>query len=89
MADDPASLFWGMGIDLELTNALTVALGQVDQAAADNGRMVTQVSHTVTVLPGSHPIVQAGFQSMHDHRKPAKGKDYAVVTVTATTISRP
>ena len=89
MSEDPVSLFWGLGIDLELTKALSNALVQADKAAAANGRLITQVSHTVTLMPGGHPTVQAGFRFMHNRTTPEEGRDYTVVTVTATTISRP
>ena len=57
-------LFCGMGIDLQLSNALAHALAQVDQVAAADRRMVTRVCHTVILLRGNHPTVKGVFEAV-------------------------
>lgn len=89
MTDKPVSLFWGIGIDADLTTALNTALNRVDTAAADRGRLVTQVSHTVTIMRGDQPSLLAAATALGIESKPRKSQEYAVVTVTATTISHP
>ncbi|NYJ76550.1 hypothetical protein [Allobranchiibius huperziae] len=89
MPDKPVTLFWGVGLDTDITTALDTALSQVGAAAGDQGRLVTQVSHTATFLRGDQPAVKAAAAALGVRFKPQKNQEYAVVTVTATTISTP
>ncbi|NYJ76494.1 hypothetical protein [Allobranchiibius huperziae] len=89
MPDKTVTLFWGVGLDANITAALNTALNHVDAAAAAQGRLVTQVSHTVTILRGDQPAVKAAATAIGVHSRPQKNQEYAVVTVTATTISTP
>ena len=83
------SLFWGACIDRDIARALQLALVQVNEAATKNHRLVTQISHTVTVLGGRQSATKVTFDAIGDEPSRVTTGEYFLVTVTATTISAP
>lgn len=81
------SLFWAVGLDVNVTRALGTAMSKLDSVAIDNGRLITQISHTTTVLTGSQPALAAVFTRLgHTGRVDRRG-EYFLVTACATTVS--
>lgn len=81
------SLFWAIGLDQDVAKALDVAMSKIDSVALANGRLITQISHTTTVLSGSQPSLKALFTRMGDNRRIDLRGEYIVVTACATTVS--
>lgn len=87
MATNSQSLFWAVGLDVDVTRALATAMSKLDSVAIDSGRLITQISHTTTVLGGSQPSLAAVFKRLEYTGHVNRRGEYFLVTACATTVS--
>lgn len=81
------SLFWAVGVHTNITRALGTAMGKIDETAIAQGRLITQISHTTTVLAGDDPALAAALTALGSTERPGRHTRYFVVTACVTTVS--
>ena len=81
------SLFWAVGVNTNITRALGTAMAKIDETAIAKGRLITQISHTTSVLTGDDPALAAALVALGSTERPGRHTRYFMVTACATTVS--
>lgn len=88
VAEVGQSIAYATGMNTDIMAALKTAFNAAADAADNDGRLVTQVSHTVTVLSSKQSAARLAADALSFKFPRGYTGDFFLVTVCAATVAK-